>query len=113
MPKDSVFHSWFESSVTTKNSEPHAFLSKLDLDLLFALRNPIVMASRISNSMEDIEEYLRSGEGYNMAFDEWIRRKRLRNADQSRYSYFGSNGTAPMAKEKDALGKLFEKYRGK
>jgi hypothetical protein len=28
-------------------------------------------------------------------------------------SYFGSNGTAPMTKEKDALSKLFEKYRGK
>ena len=28
-------------------------------------------------------------------------------------SYFGSNGTVPLAKEKDVLLKLFEKYRGK
>jgi hypothetical protein len=28
-------------------------------------------------------------------------------------SYFASNGSAPLAaKEKDSLGKLFEKYRG-
>ena len=34
------------------------------------------------------------------------------NANFPSNSYFASNGTAPLAKEKDALGKLFEKYRG-
>ena len=34
------------------------------------------------------------------------------NANAALNSYFGSNGTVPMAKEKDALAKLFEKYRG-
>jgi hypothetical protein len=34
------------------------------------------------------------------------------NANPKANSYFASNGSAPLAKEKDNLGKLFEKYRG-
>jgi hypothetical protein len=34
------------------------------------------------------------------------------NADSKTNSYFASNGSAPLAKERDTLGKLFEKYRG-
>jgi len=35
-----------------------------------------------------------------------------RVADNHPHSYFAQNGSAPLAKEKDTLGKLFEKYRG-
>jgi hypothetical protein len=36
----------------------------------------------------------------------------VRVADNHPHSYFAQNGSAPLAKEKDTLGKLFEKYRG-
>jgi hypothetical protein len=36
----------------------------------------------------------------------------VRAADNHLHSYFAQNGSAPLAKEKDTLGKLFEKYRG-
>jgi hypothetical protein len=36
----------------------------------------------------------------------------VRVADTHFHSYFAQNGSAPLAKEKDTLGKLFEKYRG-
>jgi hypothetical protein len=36
----------------------------------------------------------------------------VRDADNHPHSYFAQNGSAPLAKEKDTLGKLFEKYRG-
>jgi hypothetical protein len=38
--------------------------------------------------------------------------EREQNANPKANSYFASNGSAPLAKEKDTLGKLFEKYRG-
>jgi hypothetical protein len=34
------------------------------------------------------------------------------NADSKATSYFAQNGSAPLAKERDTLDKLFEKYRG-
>jgi hypothetical protein len=34
------------------------------------------------------------------------------DANPEAHSYYASNGSAPLAKEKDILGKLFEKYRG-
>jgi len=34
------------------------------------------------------------------------------NANPKDNSYFASNGSAPLAKDKDSLAKLFEKYRG-
>jgi hypothetical protein len=86
---------------------------KLDPTLMFELRNPIVMTSWISSSL--LEEFFasESTDHLVMSYDEWLRRRVGGNADWSPNSYFGSNGTPPMAKEKDALGKLFEKYRGK
>ncbi len=33
-------------------------------------------------------------------------------ADKHKISYFGSNETVPVAKDRDAIGKLFEKYHG-
>jgi hypothetical protein len=38
--------------------------------------------------------------------------ERGQNANPKTNSYFASNGSAPLAKEKDSLAKLFEKYRG-
>jgi hypothetical protein len=38
--------------------------------------------------------------------------ERGQNANPKINSYFASNGSAPLAKEKDSLAKLFEKYRG-
>ena len=86
---------------------------KLDPTIMFELRNPIVMTSLFSSPL--LEEYFASAstDYLVMPYDEWLSRRFGRNANGFRNSYFGSNGTPPMAKEKDALGKLFEKYRGR
>jgi hypothetical protein len=43
-------------------------------------------------------------------FDFTFEREQIANSKAN--SYFASNGSAPLAKEKDTLAKLFEKYRG-
>jgi hypothetical protein len=64
-----------------------------------------------SYAVEDIREYLAVTHDPWIPFLQWLRRHE-ENANLAPNSFFGSNGTVPMAKEKDTLGKLFEKYRG-
>jgi hypothetical protein len=83
---------------------------KLDSTLMFEMRNPIVMTSRTPSALPGLTQFY--GPTGGMDFEDFMRMHRQASANFP-HSYFGSNGTPPMAKEKDALGKLFEKYRGK
>ena len=133
------------TQAVVNDSEPDVFLSRLDPQILFELRNPIVMAHSSKNSerfgssrlqptpVPDLYQkfvatgcvppgpctkfYTSEQRDKSKSID-WVNgRRELERwhfANQpSLHSYFGSNGTAPMTKEKDALSKLFEKYRGK
>ena len=63
----------------------------------------------ISDNLVDWDTILESLQSTNKAVFDF---EPYRNANSKFNSYFASNGSAPLAaKEKDSLGKLFEKYR--
>jgi hypothetical protein len=93
----------FPASQTTMGNQPPF---KLDPTRMFEMRkavaNAIFSSSRSQSSPDEIMSCGLCIENY----------QPFEKDTNSISSYFGSNGNAPFAKEKDNLEKLFEKYRG-
>ena len=74
------------------------------------LTNPSTRLSALDNTNRNAGQ---SSQQINNESKDDINSRHGQNADPKSNSYFASTGSAPLAKEKDSLAKLFEKYRGK